>query len=103
MPFPKCKIHFNMSFGSSPREISNEDENGNVTTKIEECNKKLPNAEYFEIQNQIKAGVTLNEVNTNVINNSDGININELENAIETSVKKTKKSTKTNNEVTNEN
>lgn len=99
MPFPKCKIHFNMSFGSSPREITSEDENGNVTLKIEDCNKKLPNSEFFEIQNQIKAGVTLNEVNTNIIQNNP-VNLPELDEAI-TKATKTK-SKKTNNEVTNE-
>lgn len=101
MPFPKCKIHFNKSFGSSPREISiTDEESGIITTKTEDCNKKLPPSEYFEIQNQIKAGVTLNEVNTNIINNSNGINIPELENVIKTSIKKSKT---TKNEVNNEN
>lgn len=102
MPFPKCKIHFNKSFGSCPREITIEDpETGICTTKLEDSNKPLPSSEKFEINNMIKAGVTLNEVNTNIINNNDGINMQEFENAIETAVKNSKKSKS--NEVTNEN
>lgn len=94
MPFPKCKIKLNMSFGSSPRETYTEDkETGVCIPKTEECNKKLPDAENFKIENQLKAGVTLNEVNTKVLN-GNGVNIPELEQAIEkaTKTKKTNKS-----------
>lgn len=100
MPFPKNKIHFNKSFGSCPRESTIENPETGVEIPItKNCNEKLPDAENFKIDNMIKAGVTLNEVNTNVINNNDGINVKELENAVETVIKKSKKS---NNEVTNE-
>ena len=100
MPFPKCKVHFIKSFGSSPREISiTDEETGIETTKIEDCNKTLPPAEYFEINNQIKAGVTLNEVNTKIIQNNP-VNIPELDEAI-TNISKTKSKT-TKNEVNNE-
>ena len=103
MPFPKNKIHINKSFGSCQREITITDpETGVEIPKIEDCNKPLPESKYFEIQNQIAAGVTLNEVNTNIINNNNGINIAEFENAIETAVKKSKSKTQ-NNEVNNEN
>lgn len=103
MPFPKMKIHFNKSFGSCPRETSIEDpETGITITKLEDCNKPLPSSEKFEINNMIKAGVTLNEVNTTIINNNNGINLPELETAIETSVKKSKKTKSNNNEVINE-
>lgn len=92
MPFPKCKVKFNMSFGSCQREKSIEDPStGICTTKMEDCNTKLPDSQFFEIQNQIKAGVTLDEVNTKIINNDGGINVPELESAIETAVKKTRK------------
>ena len=100
MPFPKNKIHINKSFGSCQREITITDpETGVEIPKIEDCNKPLPESKYFEIQNQIAAGVTLNEVNTNIINNNNGINITELEKSIETTIKKSK----TKNEVNNEN
>lgn len=102
MPFPKCKIHINKSFGSCPRETYIEDlESGTCIEKLEDCNKPLPSSENFEIQNMIKAGVTLNEVNTNIINNNNGINIPELEQTIEKTIKNSKK-TKSNNEVNNE-
>ena len=101
MPFPKMKIHFNKSFGSCPRENTIEDENGNITTKIENCNKTLPPSEYFEINNQIAAGVTLNEIPTNVIKNNP-VNIPELDKAITTITKKSKSTKTSNNEVNNE-
>lgn len=92
MPFPRCKVKFNMSFGSSPREVTVEDPStGICTIKVEDCNKPLPDSRLFEIQNQIKAGVTLDEVNTKVINNTAGINVPELESVIETAVRKTRK------------
>lgn len=101
MPFPKCKIHFNKSFGSCPRETTIEDpETGVEIPVIKNCNEKLPDTENFKINNMIKAGVTLNEVNTNIINNNNGINVKELENTVETIVKTSKKSKS--NEVTNE-
>ena len=100
MPFPKCKISFNKSFGSCQRETSITDpETGNSTTKMVDCNTKLPPAEYFNIENQIKAGVTLNEVNTNILGSAD-ININEVSEGIKTYVKSKSKSK--NNEVNNE-
>jgi hypothetical protein len=102
MPFPKCKIHFNRSFGSCQRETSIEDPSTGVcTVKMVDCNTKLPDSKFFEIQNQIKAGVTLDEVNTKVIN-SGSINVPEFESAIETAVKKTTKKQTQKTEVTDE-
>ena len=103
MPFPKTKTYFNYNYGTCPKETSHEDpETGIIITENEAPNKKLPDAEFFEIHNQIKAGVTLNEVNTNIINNNNGINIPDLEKTIETTIKSTKTKKSTNNEVTNE-
>ena len=98
MPWPKQKIQLNKSFGSSPRETYTEDkEKGICIPKTEDCNKKLPDAENFKIENQLKAGVTLNEVNTKIINNENGINIKEFSKAIEKTISK-KQTKKTNKE-----
>lgn len=91
MPFPKCKVQFHKSFGSSPRETYQEDKEKGICIPItEDCNKKLPDAENFKIENQIKAGVTLNEVQTKILN-KDGINIQELEKTMEKAIKKNSK------------
>lgn len=103
MPFPRCKVHFNMSFGSCQREKSIEDPSTGVcTVKMEDCNTKLPDSKLFEIQNQIAAGVSLDEVNTKVINSTGGINVPEFEKAVETAVKKSTKKQTQNTEVTDE-
>lgn len=70
MPWPKLKVRFNKSFGSCPRETTIEDKETGITqTKIEDCNKPLPDAENFEIAKQIEAGLNLKEVNTKIIGN----------------------------------
>lgn len=95
MPFKKCKVQFHKAFGSSPREIMVTDEETGVTREtIKDCNEKLPDSENFEIANQLKAGVNLQETNTNIL----GSKINEE--AITTAIKKakTKKTTTNNNE-----
>lgn len=81
MPFKKCNININKSFGSSPRTIYMENEDGQIEEKTEDCNKKLPDAENFEIQKQIESGVNIKEVNTKIIGNK--INEKELGEAIE--------------------
>lgn len=99
MPFPRLKVRFSRGFGSSPREVAHEDEaTGVVETRFEPCNKPLPAAELFEIQNQIKAGVTLNEANTNIL--GSGVDTQALGEAVSTVAKKTRKSKK--EEVTDE-
>ena len=99
MPFPKLKVCFNRGFGSCVREVSVVDQDtGVVTTTTAPCNTKLPDAELFEIQNQIKAGVTLDEVNTKIL--GSGIDTVSLTEAVETVVKNSNKKSK---EVNNEN
>lgn len=100
MPFPRLKVRFAHSFGSCPREVYKEDPTtGVVSVVMEPCNKKLPDSELFEIQNQIKAGVTLDEVNTKVL--GSGIDTEALSSAVSTVAKKTRK-TKQTKEVVNE-
>ena len=95
MPFPKCKIHFNMSFGSSPREKIIEDPSTGVcTVKLEDCNKPLPDSKLLE-RIRLKP-VSLDEVNTKVINNTGGINVPEFEKAVETVAKKNFQETNSN-------
>lgn len=86
MPFPKLNVRFRQSFGTCPREHVTEDENGNAIVTTVPCNKKLPDAENFEIQNQIKAGVNLQEVSTKII--GDKINTKEIEQTIKELKKK---------------
>lgn len=101
MPFPRLKVRFNRSFGSVPREVYVEDPvNGVIQTVIEDCNKKLPDSELFEIQNQIKAGVTLDEVNTKVL--GSGIDTEAVTEVVKTVTKKKTKSANK-EEVNNEN
>lgn len=96
MPFPKCKVRFHSSFGSCQREISTEDPvTHDVLVSRQDCNQSLPESELFDIQNQIKAGVTLNEVNTKVL--GSGIDVQSLGEAIETVNKKITSVDKTEN------
>lgn len=100
MPFPRLKVRFAHSFGSCPREVYKEDPTtGVVSAVMEPCNKKLPDAELFEIQNQIKAGVKLDEVATNIL--GSGVDAEALSSAVSTVAKKTRK-TKQTKEVVNE-
>lgn len=90
MPFPVNKVVFYRGFGSCARETSVVDKDtGVVTTSIEPCNVKLPDAEMFEIQNQIKAGVTLDEVNTNIL--GSGVDTSALSEAVTIVAKKSRK------------
>lgn len=66
MPFPKLNVNFHRGFGTCQIRKVQEDEQGNIITTMEDCNKKLPEAENFEIQNQLKAGLNLQEVNTKI-------------------------------------
>lgn len=96
--FPKRKIKLISGGGTSPREKFITDETTGITTEIiEDCNKPLPSAEMFKIKNQIKAGINLQEVKTDVISN---VNTQTINNEIETITKK-RKTSKT-NEVNNE-
>lgn len=99
MPFKKCNVQFHKAFGSSPRETTITDEETGITRETtKNCNEKLPDAENFEIANQLKAGVNLQETNTKIL----GSKINEE--AITAAIKKAraKKTTTTNNNETQE-
>lgn len=102
MPFPRLKVRFNGSFGSCPRQTEVTDpETGVVSFVDEPCNKPLPDASMFEIDNMVKAGVHLDEVNTKIL--SSGIDTEALASAVET-VKQTTRKSKSlpKEEVTNE-
>lgn len=94
MPFPRLNVRFARSFGSCPREVYQEDPTtGVVSTVIEPCNKKLPDSELFEIQNQVKAGVKLDEVATNIL--GSGVDAEAFTSAVSTVAKKTRKTKQT--------
>lgn len=93
MPFPRLKIRHNGGFGSCSRESSVTDpETGVVSTVMVDCNKPLPDAEMFDVSNMVKAGVTLDEVNTRIL--SSGVDTQALSEAIKASVKSNVKQTK---------
>lgn len=84
MPFPKNHVQFRQSFGSSPIIATIEDESTGVLKEvIKDCNEKLPDAENFEIANQIKAGVALQETNTKILSSENTPNIKDLTTAIQ--------------------
>lgn len=95
MPFPKLNVRFRTAFGSCMRQtyIENKD-TGICIPTMEECNKKLPNSENFEIANQMRAGVTLQDVNTNILNSNESINLPEFEKAITKTINKKKSNNK---------
>lgn len=98
MPFPINRIKTSVNTGTSPKTKYITDETTGVVREItKDCNEKLPNRNMFAIKNQIKAGIDLKEVKTNVISNISADSINE---EIETINKKTRKTKK--NEVKNE-
>lgn len=89
MPFPKNHVQFRQSFGSSPITTTIEDESTGVLKEItKDCNEKLPDAENFEIANQIKAGIALQETNTKILNSENTPNIKDLTTAIQEIEKK---------------
>lgn len=90
MPFPRLKVRFNGNFGSCARETTVTDpETGVVSTVMEDCNKPLPDSSMFQINNLVKAGVTLDEVNTKIL--SSGIDTEAFTSAVETVKKSTTK------------
>lgn len=90
MPFPKHKVFFCRSFGSIQREVVSEKPDGSIESRLINCNVKLPSSEKFDISAQVKAGLNLQEVNTNVL--SGGSNLEELSSAISTIKENVKKS-----------
>lgn len=94
MPFPRCKVRFDSTFGSLAREVSMTDPvTGVVSFTVEDCDKPLPDSRMFDISSMMKAGVTLNEVNTNIL--SSGIDLQAVSEAcdtIKTRVRKKKQS-----------
>lgn len=97
MPFPKNNVQFKQSFGSCPIVTTIEDESTGVLTEVtKSCNEKLPDAENFEIANQLKAGVAIKEVNTKILSNQNTPNMKDLTEAI-TEIEKQKQ---TNNQKT---
>lgn len=83
MPFPKNNVQFRQSFGSCPIVTTIEDESTGVLTEIKKkCNEKLPDAENFEIANQIKAGVAIQEVKTKILSSQNTPNMKDLTEAI---------------------
>ena len=101
MPFPSFKISVNGSFGSCQREVQVTDpDTGIVTTAMEDCNKKLPDASMFQINNMIKAGVSLDEVNTKIL--SSGVDTQALTEAVTTVAKSGRKAKSQSSEVKNE-
>lgn len=101
MPFPRLKVRFNGSFGSCPRETTVTDPETGIVSIVEKpCNEPLPDASMFEINNLVKAGVHLDEVNTKIL--SSGIDTEALSGAIETVKKSTRKKAAKAGEVNNE-
>lgn len=99
MPFPKNNVQFKSSFGSCQITTAIEDETtGVITTRKKDCNEKLPDAENFEIANQVKAGVAMQEVNTNILSSKTTPNEKDLEEAIKTITKNNKQKTTTEKE-----
>lgn len=80
MPFPKMKVCHVSGFGTVSRLVSSTKDDGTVETKVVSSNAKLPDARKFDISAQIKAGVTLQEVNTKVL--GSGVSTEELAGAV---------------------
>lgn len=90
--FPKKNMRLSDVFGTTPHIASHvDDKTGIVVEEMVECNRKLPDAAMFKIANQIQAGVTLNEVSTQIINDASYGTVNAGAEAIIT--KKTKSET----------
>lgn len=94
--FPKKNIRFCAAGGTLSRIRTHVDEKtGVVVEEFGDCNTKLPDAEMFDIANQIKAGITLNEVSTQIINDASYADINAgAEDVIAKAIKKSKTETK---------
>lgn len=75
--FPKKNVRFCVAGGTLPRLRTHVDEKtGMVIQEYGDCNTKLPDAEMFDIANQIKAGITLNEVSTQIISDASYAEVN---------------------------
>lgn len=90
MPFPRMKTCHVSGFGSVAREVSVEKPDGVVETMIRPCNQKLPDAKMFSISAQLKAGVNLQEVNTQIL--GSGVPTDELVGAVRQVARKSKQS-----------
>lgn len=100
MPFPVNRIKINVNTGTSPKTKYVTDETTGIVQEItKNCNEKLPDRNMFAIKNQIKAGIDLKEVKTNVISNISADTINEEIETINKKTKKTKKKNEVNNEI----
>lgn len=98
--FPKNHIKLYTGAGTSPKTKFITDETTGIVREItKDCNEKLPDRQMFLLKNQLKAGINLEEVKTNVISNINAETISEEINTIQ---KKTRKKHK-NNEVKHEN
>lgn len=97
--FPIRRVKFVRAFGTSPRYYEHEDPRTHVVAvEYGECNKPLPAREMFAIQNQLKAGVTLNEVPTAVVQNVDTKVMNTLGTEVETRARRRSKKVETAND-----
>lgn len=103
MPFPKRHIKLITGYGTSPRsKYITDEETGIIQEVVQACNKTLPKPELFKIKNQIKAGITLNEVPTKVVSNVTGSAVEAEVTAITEKVKRKIKLKKKSTEVTHE-
>lgn len=93
MPFPSMKTCHASSFGSLAREVSVEKPDGTVEIMTRPCNAKLPDAKMFDISAQLKAGVQLQEVNTQIL--GSGVSTEELSGALTQVARKSKQSKQT--------
>lgn len=85
--FPNLKVHFVTPTGTSPRlRFAADEESGIVETRVVPCNVPLPSADMFDVVKMAKAGITLKEVNTKVLSDSDS-----LDSFIEKSIKSNSK------------
>lgn len=86
MPFKEHRIKLNNSAGYAQKiEQESEEITGIIREKKVEANKKLPSAELFTIENQIKAGIEMKEVPTTILNTREKMNsiVNEMSKKVE--------------------
>lgn len=68
MPFPKLKFRIDASVCNvTTRSAKTDEVTGIVETKQESAIEELAPAEYWDIGNQVKAGMKLEEVNTKIV------------------------------------
>ena len=94
MPFPSMKTCHVSSFGSLARQVSVEKPDGTVEIMTRPCNQKLPDSKMFEISAQVKAGLQLQEVNTQIL--GSGVSTEELSGAVSQVARKSKQSKQSN-------